>query len=390
MRKIFCLIILSSLLFVPKLYAGGLDPIGGIGARAKGMGGAGMATAEGAAAFYYNPALLVESGSFAEAGADYIGASFTYKDPAGNSHKSDLGEYYVPISGFSYRKGDWSAGIGLTTPYVFGADFEKSLGMLSKICLIDISPAVAYKVSKDLSIGAALTIGNSNVRFISPIFNPFTGQRLGTLETRADGWGLGYQVGLLYKPVDPLAFSLAYQSPVRVELGGRTTAFLPAPLGFADNFSSTFTFPGRLSFGARLRAEKLLVAADLSWFDYSQTKRVDLAFEHLPRATMSLDWKDNLSFNMGAEYELLKGVFARTGFGYQTGVIPDRTISPATPDMDGWNASAGLGWRGEHWGMDAAYTHAWGEERRVPRRFPGAGSYSADISIVSAAINYRF
>lgn len=372
------------------LLAGAVNPIGGIGTRAKGMGGAGAAIANDASVFYYNPALLSEAGNMVQLGMDYVRASIKYEDPYGGKHNSTPGEYWVPIAGAVYSPKDsrLSYGIGFVTPYMFGSDFKKELDMYSKIGLTNIIPAAAYRLSDSLSLGASVSIGHGFVEFIQPFYA--SGVKIGAVNSNADGYGYGYQSGLLWKPTEQIATSLSYQSKTKIDLKGRSD--VDTIVGNqSDNFSASFYFPGRLNAGLSIKPiASLLIATDITWFDYSSTDKMTLHYDNLGSSTSDLDWKNSLSYNAGAEYELFENLKLRAGGGYQDLVIPDKTCNPITPDTNGWNVSAGFGWKNKNIGIDAAYVHAWGLKREVPTTYPGAGAYSADIDIISLATSYRW
>src|SRR3989344_131936 len=99
MKKTWLAVFIASMFCASNAWAGTVTPVSGIGTRAKAMGGAGAAVAEGGSMFYYNPALLAGSENMVEAGMDYINASITYEDPTGAAHESNPGEYFIPLIG---------------------------------------------------------------------------------------------------------------------------------------------------------------------------------------------------------------------------------------------------------------------------------------------------
>ncbi len=369
-------------------WGAGINRVGGVGPRDIAMGGAGTAVADDTAIFYRNPSLLATTDNFVQIGTDYIQAHFKYRDPLGQNHDSDTGKYFVPFAGVNYRPTQKLAvGLGVTEPDIFGSDFKQNLGFFSKIYLTEISPTVAYRVIDNLSIGAALKIGYGNIKLSQPIL--ISGVRLGQLDTKADGWGYGWQAGVSWKPTSWLSIGASYQSKIKVSLSGKTDA--STPLGSSSNdFDADFFFPARYGMGIGLEFGDLLIAAEGIRFDYSSTDKVDLRYKQGPHQTLVLDWNDNWYAGLGLEYKLFKYWRLRAGIAYQDAVVPDKTISPATPDMNGWSLSGGVGYRGKHWGADLSYLHAWGLERTVNLPNPGAGKYEADVDIISIAASYRF
>lgn len=392
MKKLFALPFCLFILFYLSCdcaRAGAVNPIGGIGARSKGMGGAGAAIANDASCFYYNPALLSSSGDFAQIGADYVYASIEYKDPAGKEYKSDPGKYFVPLAGANYNLNDKiNIGVGFVTPYCFGSDFKQQLDMSSKLSLTEIAPAVSYKASNQLTLGVSVKLGIGTIELTQPVYA--AGVKIGVLDSKADGYGYSWQVGALWQPNDWLNIGAAYQSKIRIELEGGANLSSPLLGNLSNNFSGVFYFPARYNVGASVKAGKFLIAADVVRFDYSATDKIDVNYEQWQDEKLALNWQSNTYYALGIEYSANNAIKLRAGGAYQKAVIPDSSASPATPDMDGWIAGCGLGWQGKDFGADFSYLHCWGNKREIAAPNQGAGAYAADIDIVSAAIVRRF
>lgn len=386
-ETVFCLIL--CLLFSRYAMAGAVNPNGGVGARSKGMGGAGVAVANDASCFYYNPALLSSSGDFAQIGMDYIYASIKYKDPAGKEYKSDAGKYFVPLAGVNYNIDDKiNIGLGMVIPYCFSSDFKQQLDMFGNLSLTEIAPAVSYRVNNQFALGASIKLGFGKIELTQPVY--FGDMKIGALNSEADGHGYSWQIGALWQPNNWFKLGASYQSKTRIELEGGADLTSPLLGNLSNNFSGVFYFPARYNVGAGIKTGKFLIAADIVRFDYSETDRVDINYENWKAEKLELNWKSNTYYALGVEYSVNNAIKLRGGGAYQKAVIPDNTASPATPDMDGWLASCGIGWQGKKFGADISYLHCWGSKREIAAPNQGAGEYKAAVDIVSAAIIYRF
>ena len=353
------------------------------------MGGAGMAIAQGASVFYYNPALLSQGPNFLEAGGEYLRADFDYISPLGKEFASDGGNHFIPLVGGGYKFGQFRFGLGLVAPYLLGADFKKELGSFSEISLTEIAPAVSWEPFPNFSLGAALKIGFGQIEMSQPFL--YNGMVIGRVDSDANGWGVGWQVGAAWKPVDWLKLGVSYQSKTKVSLDGDSKLISPVLGNSASDLSADFYYPGRLGFGVGLEFGKWLIAADAVWFDYSSTDKVDISYDSWPKDVLLLDWKNNVFCGLGVEYSLNESWKLRTGVAYQQAVIPDNTVSPVTPDMDGWSIHAGLGYSiGKNFEVNLAYLHAWGNDRQVGLPNSGAGEYGADVNSVTMGITYKF
>ncbi|MDD2753405.1 MAG: outer membrane protein transport protein [Candidatus Portnoybacteria bacterium] len=375
---IFWLIVLSVFIATAS-WAAALNPLGGFGPR-KAMP-AGIAVADDLAAFYYNPALLLKAGNFAQAGLEGMRANFVYKNAAGREYNAKTGNYLTPSIGVNYRINDkLAAGLGIYTPYGFGADFKDELGLYSKMSLTNLAPAVAYKVSDKLTLGLSTKAGLGQIEQSQPTAS-------GRLDSRSDGYGYSAQVGLLWEAADWLRFGLTYQTKTKVMLDGNAKY---VDTGASDTYTGEFYFPGYYGFGVGMEFGNLLIAADVMRFDYSSTDTALTNYRHWPQGVQALHWENNTFWGVGAEYKFRNVWRLRGGLVYQDAVIPDSTINASGPDMNGYSAGLGLGYRGQNINMDINYIHIWGPERTVQGTYFGAGRYSADINIISTAISWRW
>jgi long-subunit fatty acid transport protein len=203
------------------------------------------------------------------------------KDPvAGTSGSSNNGILYVPIldftlnwpvlpapplSGISHRNpgSNWTFGIGLYAPYAGGwsypsddpSRFEAQYVYIQH--LIYFGPAVSYRVSKTLSIGAAFGAGQTamgssiDVRSPNAIVNitkalgdatqgganpisdltipfPLFGGGVGPYDSfgnlsfaMRDDFSPSYNLGALWEPYDWLSFGLSYNSAINAHMTGK-------------------------------------------------------------------------------------------------------------------------------------------------------------------------
>ena len=398
MKKYRMLLTLSLLLFLfyaTNASAGGPNAINAVNGapRTKGMGGAGMAVTDNvdAAAFQANPALLAYGKNFVQVGTDYIINGFTYKN-GGRQIDSEKAKSFVPLFGIKYKINDrFALGIGCNTPNVFLSDFKDSMGYYSKISLTNIAPALAFRVTENFAVGISAKAGYGKIRLMQPMapISVLPGLVVQT-DTKADGWGYSGQVGLLWKAAPWLNLGAMYQSKTKVELTGHTNiqAF---GMSINDNMSGDYYFAGYYSIGGSANFGNWLIALDVSRSDYSSTDKVKIDYDLIPNRTIILDWQNNLIVDFGVEYKLSDAWRLRAGLGYQDRVVPESTMSPAMPDMNGWSVGTGVGYQWKDFTFDLSYVYAHGKERWIIDADHGlAGRYSADIHIVSAAVKYNF
>ncbi len=400
MKKVTIAMCLLVLLTGNLAMAGGVNRVSGsVGPRAMGMCGAQIADPVDASAFYYNPAGLnnIKRTSL-QFGVEAIMADGTYQwSECGRelSKDSEGGIIPLPFGGFSTRLTDrltvgagWHVVGGLGSKY--DDDFPWKEGMLSLTSLV---PAMAYQVSDDLSLGISLNIGYA--QFVNSGNLQLGNFRLdmASMEAEADGIGFGGGLGLLYRLNDKWTFGASYSLPMEVRLKGSTKLeLLGLPLGKYDMSSSAY-FPGRLGIGLKYEPnDRLRILADANWYDYSAAKRMTAKIGGLLEYSQKLNWHDNFSFHLGAEYELTEKWLLRSGVCWHTAAIPRETTTPTAPEVDGPGVSLGLGYRpNDNWDFDLGYTYGWGK-REVEKHFGflAPGKYEVDVHVVSASVTWKF
>ncbi len=65
-----------------------------------------------------------------------------------------------------------------------------------------IAPSVAYRINNQVSVGVSLPIMYSQYTLEKAVFNGVPGSADGTFKLKADGFGMGFAVGLLYELTD--------------------------------------------------------------------------------------------------------------------------------------------------------------------------------------------
>ena len=120
----------------------------------------------------------------------------------------------------------WAVGIGPNGATGLGATFEDDWAgryLLQKwsLAFAGIAPSVAYRVNNKLSVGASVPIMYSQFNLEKAVFNPDAPDSDGSFELKADGWGVGVSVGILYELTEQTRFGLTYRSKVSVTNKGK-------------------------------------------------------------------------------------------------------------------------------------------------------------------------
>jgi long-chain fatty acid transport protein len=364
------------------------------GVRQTGMGNTGSALADVSNAFY-NPGAIgfVEGGGVA-AGVNGIFATTEFAPQTG-------GEIYQtenPIStpfylhamyGFGKDKA-FKAGLSVVTPYGSTVKWEDGwIGKtyLEKISLraIYIQPTLAYKVNDKISLGAGFQymLGSVDLqrKTALPVNGLFADSRL---EGKANG--IGWNVGLVYRPAEQVSIGVAYRSQVtaKVEDGTATFSNIPQLLGppgaaiaanfpnlsngtSSTGFSSELPLPAVLTFGISWKPNEVFTFnVDARYTFWSAYKELAFTFKDtVAGSTLSAsprNYKDRIVIGAGAEYTK-NGFSVRTGAYYDPTPVQDGYMTAETPDANTAYLAGGLGYKFGKVSIDASVLYANREKR---------------------------
>jgi long-chain fatty acid transport protein len=373
---------------VPLLAAGSLlvtNPVvaSGYGVRewsAVAMGAAyagASATGSDASFLAYNPASLAQVGSydssisltglFPSSSATYTSATTSALTPTGGLMTPDdiIKNAFVPNIAARVRLSPaWALGLTVYAPWGLSTDYEDGWAgryhaLQSELLTIDITPTVSYQFSENWAVAAGMQIqyatgtlsnavdmGTLGALFAVPGAVP--GAQDGLAEFEADGWGLGFTLGLMGELAEGVTVGLSYRSPVTHTLEGPLdftldTAGVGAAIAgatglFADTDSQTvITTPDRIGAGARIRLDdRWTVLGEFDWTNWSRFRELRVVPDNAlqPDDVTTAEWEDSLFGSLGVEYIATDRWTLRAGAGVDASPIPDATRNPRIPDAD--------------------------------------------------------
>ncbi|MGA2298097.1 MAG: outer membrane protein transport protein [FCB group bacterium] len=414
MKYKFTFSILASFLILSIcVYANGLN-LNSIGPKALGMGGAFIGIADDYTAVYWNPAGVVnlKKPQVALFVTDDIPASTYYYNinPLTIDAKSKTNHYLSPsVSGYlPLLNGDLTIGLGAFVPAGLGSEWDgnqlKALkggnvfNWKSKIMAYSFSPAVAYKIDKMLSVGAAFNLYYATMDLSQPT-------PVGNYQYTETGNGTGTSVslGLLYNPMDMLSIGLSFKSKNTVKLKGTATnTQLQAVNKPESPYSRDLAWPMWFGGGIALRpTDNLTIAADIQWSNWKKTEDTLVTtydnwvpYMTLAQRTMYLHWKDCIQYRLGIQYMTSKTMSLRLGYYYDPAPAPDQTLNILFPS-DTYNAvTIGCGNDFGWLNVDIGLEYLFGSKRTVtpgPDLIGGMpGDQQTNIFAFSLGFSYKF
>lgn len=368
-------------------FANGLS-LNSVGARALGMGGAFVGVANDATAIYWNPAGLAGQGSsILVFGTDIIPMA-TYKlDIAGIDAKTNTNHYISPNAFFNYNMGDLSVGLGVYVPAGLGAEwnatdfgFPEGYDLLSKIGVVNISPAVAYQVTEQLSVGLAVNIyyamfDMSQPQLVDTDGDSFVDTPMQFEET-STGMGYGVTIGLKYNLNEMFSIGASFRTKTNVTMNG--TVKFPAFAAFGapeSEFDRDVAWPTWIAGGVAIRPnDKLTIAFDGQYSMWSENEKLVATYKNAVwngamtaggDDTFELRWEDALQIRLGLEYVLSDDVVIRGGYYYDPAPAPDETVNVLFPSSTNNVVTGGLSYKMGQMCLTGGLEYLLGAERDI-------------------------
>jgi len=325
--------------------------------------------------------------------------------------------------------------------------------------VLDIHPVFARRLSESFSIGAGLSLTRGDLVYRRILFVentlgwPYDVQPydnfVGDLWMEGNGFSVGGNLGIMWKPSASFSLGVSFQTPVRVPLEGNAELNMAWPRNLelandqltqdkdgdnksdfnrtvyvgnkdvsrgAPSYSSTrWSFDLNLpaQFGAGIgwsASERVTFAFDLAMTFWSSVDEWSVTFtdgglltnvDSLPPVTtlvVPFNWEDQLRLSGGTEYWARENLILRGGLYWESGAAVDETFTPNFPDVgDRVGVTGGFSYAIEdRWEIAAAQEITFFSERTVESQggadgvsaFPGDYSLTRWETLVS--LRFRF
>ena len=401
----------------------------GVGAQSMAMGGADVAWAAGPlGAMGENPAGLgfltgsqldfggvgsVVQGSFNKPG---VSTGNLEEIPAGLPEGAlgiplKLGKWPVTV-GLSFVPesallADWHyldppGGLGGKTSYGFQQDRSQIIELRSALGAgIQITPNFSFGAS----IGVIYNENNLDAPYIFQNLQPGAGgpNNVGLngaktlLKLQTSGYGYDGQFGMLYHATTNLQFGLAYETECKVNSSGDAfgdpSVQFGAPLGtlpFHYHANVQNIFPQDVTGGASWKFyPNWRAAVQLDWIDWADAfhtlpvslsggsnPTVDGALGSNFKDLVPLNWKDEIVYRIGLEYDIIRNVALRLGYSYGSSPVPDSSLTPMTAAIMENTITGGIGYHWRQFQFDLAYQYSFPATQNVGSSGLLSGEYS--------------
>jgi long-chain fatty acid transport protein len=335
------------------------------------------ATGSDASFLAYNPATLAGvasydstislTGLFPSSSATYTTATTSAGTPTGGLTTPDdiIKNAFVPNLAARVRLSpEWALGLAVYAPWGLSTDYQdgwagRYYALQSELLTVDVVPTVSYQVSDSFAVAAgvqiqyatgtlsnAIDIGTIGAFFSVPGAIP--GAQDGDVVFDADGWGVGFVVGVMGELAEGVTVGLSYRSAVSHTLDGPLDFTLDsAGVGAAisgvtglfldTDAETTITTPDRISAGIRLQlSERWTALGEVDFTNWSRFRELRVIPDNplQPHDVTTAEWEDSWFGSIGLEYQPDDQWTLRAGAGIDASPIPDATRNPRIPDAD--------------------------------------------------------
>ena len=398
------------------------------GAKASGMAGAFVATADDPSAIFYNPAGIAQQREMAVlAGATFINFSNEFTgDPnsvytAGTEGKYDR-HTFVPPNGYGIVPigNNLTFGIGGFSAWGLRTDWAdpwvgRFVSRDADLKTMSVQPTLAWQTTDGrFAIGGGVEYRRARVILSQniplPFPNPFTGRvtDIGNARLASDyGDDIGWNVGVLFKASDRLRFGASYRSDMDIDLDGEAD-FTQISTGNTqldglvaltfpqdDTISTTLPFPAVAAVGVAFSpTDRVDVEFDITHMTWSRFEALDVEFDNQPARsfTREQNWDDSSAYRLGTNIEATPSWDVRLGAVYDENPQPVEAVSPLLPDSDRLGFTFGAGFHHGPFVVDGSAMILHFKDRSTQGRNPEGfdGTYETDAVLWSFNVGYRF
>lgn len=359
-RKSLCLFSAFAASIAPVFANGFYVPVQAPEATAR--GNAWLATADSAAAVYYNAAGLTQIDSpEVIVGAYAIMLGMEAELDSGAHEKADNNWAFLPQIYAAVPINDkLVAGFGVNTPFGLATHWDNTsqfspLAIDTELTYVTGWAVLGYKLTDTFSVGGGFGVHHANLDFSKTAtflsdFSKFDG----------DGEALSWTVSALWKPSEQHSFGLVYRSKTDFNLEGDADVLTALGTSREDADFDLIT-PSTVGVGyAYTPCKEWSFEANIEWVNWDELNTLNLSKDSgdLP---VRFDWHSNFIYSIGGTRYFDNGWNISAGYNFIENSMPDDTFNPGVSDANRHWLNAGVGYRYEAFKLSFAYQYAFSD-----------------------------
>ena len=395
---------------------------------ASGMGNAyagGSAAAEDASTIFFNPAGMTYIN-----GTQAVGALHLINPNADFNNKGSVAALANQLGDEGPNAGDLAfvpnfyvmteltptikAGVGINAPFGLKTEFdEKWLGRFqadkSEVKTININPAIAFKVSDQLSLGFGVSAMYAEAELTKALNGAVLGQPQRYVKVKGDDWGFGFNLGAIYQITPDTRIGMAYRSKVNQTLEGKSkstlTTFNPIPTRTLNvDVTAGVTLPENFSMSVFSKLDdKWDLMGDVTWTRWSRFEELRIKRDNGTDSTLAVtpeNWDNTMRYSVGVNYHYSDAIKLRAGLAYDEEAISTKFRTARIPGNDRKWLSLGAGWQVTPTSkFDVGYSHLFISDAKIDDNqntlaggFSGRvkGDFEGSVDILSLQYTHNF
>lgn len=315
-------------------------------------------------------------------GSGYTTSSSNYDDAGDTSFVPNI-HLVVPVNDkFAWGVNAYS---NFGTKTEFDSSFAASeYGGLTDVKSFNLGLAGSYRLNEQWSFGAGLDLiyGEGTLRrttspTLSAVLTKNTSTSFTALDTKADGWALGFNVGTVFELDEKNRFGFSYRYSPDLEAEGDISK-----LGTTyQNDTLHMPLPDIAEFSGYHRLnDKYAVHYSVQWIGWSEFDKLtaDKA-GHIN----DYKWQDGMHYSIGGTYYLNNDWTLRAGYMHDTSA-QDQVTSISVPDSDRNWLSAGFTYHiDDKSNVDFGFTYLMGDDVKVEESTQSPTNPNLTLSSVS-------
>lgn len=382
-----------------------------------GMGNAfagAAATAEDASTIFYNPAgMSMLSGRQFTLAGHVIDLSATFSNagtfgslgPVSGGDGGDAGGVaFIPnIYVTAPINNQWTVGLGINAPFGLKTEYESDWvgryqGIKSELTSINVNPAVSYKMTDTVALGAGVNYQYFKAKLTNAVF---TGgpDASATLDANDDAWG--WNVGLLAQVTPQTRVGVSYRSQMKYTLEGTTNVVdsTGATLLNAD-VKADVTLPDMASLSILHKLnDHWELLADVTATRWSKIDTVNVMTSGAILDTLPFKFDDTWRVSLGANYHHDERWTFRGGVALDQTPVQDQYRTVRLPDNDRtWLSFGGKYKVSQSGAIDFGYSHLFFSNAPINNTKVDSsgfsttviGTYEGSVDILSVQYTHSF
>lgn len=388
---------------------------------------------------YYNPATMVlHKGTAVQMGfvgiglnLDYVGEKDGQEVTANGRNKSQA----IPHGYIVHQINDkvWF-GLGMTVPFGMGTEYdndwaENEHGISATILTFDLNPNFAFKLSEKFSVGvgASIQYASADLKIRKNITKEVNGalKLAGSdlsvqdasvrSEIDADSIAWGWNVGMMWSPLENLRVGISYRSEITHDAEGdlsidqlsvtpgvpQLTQTIETILSGTQNYgdmtgTATVTAPAWAMASVAWDVNDLVsLYGTFRWTDWSSFDELKIDGDGVTKSTIPNKWRDTYLGSLGMDLRLTDWWTLRGGIAYESSPIANPQYRTAIiPDADRWWFAIGSSFKwSDNFQTDISFAHLHGVHERNLYGADGSkdGRFrKLDAYLLGAQLVYKF